>query len=105
MTDVIFVGSILFIMAIGVIVWLATRQKKGEKVQTKMPSSEFFVTVLGLMNSFIVVVLGILYLYGTQIRQSWLLAVIFMILGIAGIVFAYINKFRKRKLSVATKKK
>ncbi len=63
--------------------------------------SEFFVTLLAALNGFIVVVLGFFYFGGMKIHQNLIIAILLVVLGVAGIVFAYIDRFHRRKAQQA----
>jgi drug/metabolite transporter (DMT)-like permease len=63
--------------------------------------SEFFVTLLAALNGFIVVVLGFFYFGGMKIHQNLIIAILLLVLGVGGIVFAYIDRFHRRKAQQA----
>ena len=97
MTDVLVVAIVLILLAIGILIWYGTSKKREAQAKPTMPWKEFFVTILALFNSFVVLVLAVAYTHGGNISQSWLAAGGLSALGVAGIVFAYLDSFWKRK--------
>lgn len=55
----------------------------------------FFTTLLALVNSFVVIALSLMYFYGNKIQPNLLIAIALVILGIAGLVFAYFGRFKR----------
>ena len=98
MTDVLFVAIILVLVALGFAIWLSTKGKKKAQSKPTVSLIEFFVTFMALINSFIVIILGFAYVNGAIVRPSWMIAGFLFALGIAGIVLAYVDRFRKRKV-------
>jgi TRAP-type C4-dicarboxylate transport system permease large subunit len=96
MTDVLVVGIILLVLAIVILVWYAQRKRQAQD-SPQMPLREFFVTLFAMMNSFVVIILAIAYTHGSIINPSWVIASALFALGLVGIVFAYLDAFRKRK--------
>ncbi len=101
MTDVILVAILLVIGALVTLIFYARKQKKGAVIKSQMSWQEFFVSFIVLLNSFIVIVMGLVYVYGMQITQSWLIAILMFVFGIGGIVFAFLDRFTKRKVEAA----
>ncbi len=103
MTDVIFVAIGLVIAAIGVLIWYAVSKRGNQQNKQLTPWTRFFVTVIALINSFIVLVMSVGYFHGAIIGKSLSLAILLLLLGVFGIVFAYIGRFKRTQLTKKVK--